>query len=290
MEGRSGTGRLGTKYFYYVCRNKDCGLRVSAGEIEDAVVGRIGELSRAPALLESLVCETNARLQRQAPALAKRKKALQRSLDTVKSDAEKILGEWSGLDGSEAKAFLTDKLNDLGRRKTEVQAALIEAEDELLRLGERAVSAEQVRSALLRFSDVYACLKPHEQKELVRLVVHRAEVHDRKIVLEINGSAPTVLAGAPSQGASRFGSSNWLPGLVSQSAIRDAFAISLRSLKRWSRKSRGERTCNQAETWRTMLAKGEVKNRSELARREGFSRARITQVLGPGSPMPLATI
>jgi len=30
MDGRSGTGRLGTKYFYYVCPNKECGLRVSA--------------------------------------------------------------------------------------------------------------------------------------------------------------------------------------------------------------------------------------------------------------------
>jgi site-specific DNA recombinase len=52
MEGRSGTGRLGTKYFYYVCRNKDCGLRVSAEEIENAVVGRIGELARSPSILD----------------------------------------------------------------------------------------------------------------------------------------------------------------------------------------------------------------------------------------------
>ncbi len=212
MEGRSGTGRLAVKYFYYVCRNKDCGLRVTAGEIENAVVARIAELSGDPALLNSLVSATNARLQGQAPALAKRKKALQRGLGTVKSEAEKILGEWPSLDGSEAKAFLTDKLNELGKRKTEIQTALAEAEDGLLRLDERAVSAEQVRSALLRFSEVFACLKPHEQKELVRLVVHRAELHDRKIVLEINGSAPANMAEAQSQSVSRFGSSNWLPG------------------------------------------------------------------------------
>ena len=97
-----------------------------------------------------------------------------RSSGAVAATRPKILGEWSGLDGSEAKAFLTDRLNDLGRRKTELQAALVAAEDELLRLDERVVSVDQVRAALLRFNDVYACLKPHEQREkLVRLLVHR---------------------------------------------------------------------------------------------------------------------
>ena len=114
MEGRSGTGRLGIKYFYYVCRKKECGLRVSADEIEEAVVTRIAALSQEPGLLGRLVSETNARLQIQAPTLAKRRKALQRNLDGVRSDAERILREWSGLDGSEGKAFLTETLNELG--------------------------------------------------------------------------------------------------------------------------------------------------------------------------------
>ena len=41
MEGRSGTGRLGKTYFYYVCRNKECGLRAGAEELEDAVLDRL---------------------------------------------------------------------------------------------------------------------------------------------------------------------------------------------------------------------------------------------------------
>jgi len=41
LEGRSGTGRLGRVYFYYACRNKECGLRISAEEVEGAVIARL---------------------------------------------------------------------------------------------------------------------------------------------------------------------------------------------------------------------------------------------------------
>ncbi len=64
MEGRSGTGHLGVKYFYYVCRQPDCGLRVSAEEIEGAVLGRIQELAGDHDVLDRLVDETNRRLAR----------------------------------------------------------------------------------------------------------------------------------------------------------------------------------------------------------------------------------
>lgn len=37
----------------------------------------------------------------------------------------------------------------------------------------------------------------------------------------------------------------------------------------------------EAGRWAAMLASGEVLTRAELARREGVSRARVSQVLGP---------
>ena len=59
MEGRSGTGRLGKVYFYYACRHKECGLRVSADEVEGAVLARLQELGSNIALLDRLAAETN---------------------------------------------------------------------------------------------------------------------------------------------------------------------------------------------------------------------------------------
>ncbi len=39
-----------------------------------------------------------------------------------------------------------------------------------------------MRASLLRFKDVYAHLTPFERKELLRLLLRRAEVGDRQIV------------------------------------------------------------------------------------------------------------
>ena len=74
------------------------------------------------------------------------------------------------------------------------------------------VDAATIAAGLAEFREVYGCLKPFEQKELIHLVLRRAEVSDREIVLEINGNVPTVLAGTPAKSASRFETPNWLPG------------------------------------------------------------------------------
>jgi site-specific DNA recombinase len=76
MEGMSGTGRLKVKYFYYVCRNRECGLRVGADEIEQAVIARVQELATAGGLLDRIVDETNKRMARQRPTLLARQRSL----------------------------------------------------------------------------------------------------------------------------------------------------------------------------------------------------------------------
>ena len=63
------------------------------------------------------------------------------------------------------------------------------------------MTAETVRSALSEASRVCACLTPFEQKELMRLVLHRAEVSERQILLELHAvPAPTLVM---AQGLSR---------------------------------------------------------------------------------------
>ena len=66
MEGRSGTGRLGVKYFYYACRSRDCRMRIPAHEVEGAVLTRLGELAADGATIERLTAETNRRLARRS--------------------------------------------------------------------------------------------------------------------------------------------------------------------------------------------------------------------------------
>jgi hypothetical protein len=72
----------------------------------------------------------------------------------------------------------------------------------------------------------------------------------------------------------------WLPELVSQSVLRDVFEVRLQSLMRWARNQIDH---NRAEAWSRLLATGEVRNRADMARREGLSRARVSQVLATTS-------
>ena len=78
----------------------------------------------------------------------------------------------------------------------------------------------------------------------------------------------------------------WLPELVLRSVLRDAFCVHLPSLVRWAQaKVRGRRGKDLRSEWTLAIDAGHVRTRAELARREGVSRARVTQVLGPvGAP------
>jgi hypothetical protein len=124
-------------------------------------------------------------------------------------------------------------------------------------------------------------LTPFERKELMRLLLKRAEVGDRQIVLEIY---PVTTA---PQGESRSEAPNWLPGLVPQSVLRDVFTARLPSLARRLRRVARDRARMgrqaRAAKWRSHLDSGEVASRSDLAKRMGVSRARVTYVLGSAS-------
>jgi site-specific DNA recombinase len=197
MEGRSGTGRLGQRYYYYACKNRDCNLRVVADEIEDAVLDRIGVLAREEGLLRDIVAATNQRLQRQRPSLIRRRRAHQRDLKAVKAETDRLLLGWSSFHGTEAQTAATTKLGELSDRRSQLDLALAEVDDALRAVERTNVDAEIVRIALDQIRRVYDHLKPFEQQELVRLVLQRAEVSEHRLLLEIKTSACATLAQAP---------------------------------------------------------------------------------------------
>jgi site-specific DNA recombinase len=183
MDGRCGTGRLGVRYFYYVCMNKNCSLHVGADEVETAVLGRIRHLAGDGDVLEQLTNECNKRLLRQRPALEKRRQGLLKSLAEVKRQADKLLDNWSEMEVGDS--FVKEKLNKLACRRADLEAGLVEAEEALRQIQEQAVGVDVVKRALASIDEVYGRLKPFEQRELMGLVLKRAEVNERQIVLEI---------------------------------------------------------------------------------------------------------
>jgi len=185
MVGRSGTGRRGISYFYYVCLNKECSLRVAADEVEGAVLERIRSLASDGAILQRLTTEANARLQRGKPGLEKQKQGLLKSLEEVQRQADNLLDHWSSLEGQTGKDFVTEKLSRLAQRRTELEAGLAETDEALRRAQEQIVTARALKEALGRIHEVYGRLRPFEQRELMGMVLKRAEVNERQIVLDI---------------------------------------------------------------------------------------------------------
>lgn len=218
MEGRSGTGRGGRRYFYYACRGAGCPMRVVADEVEGAVLGRVRELAADGGVVERLVAATNQRLQRRLPALRKQRTGLKKALDDVVAEADRLLSDWSTLPDDAGQMFVADRLRSLSERREDLERGIADADRELSQAESARVSTEVVQLALANVDEVYEHLKPHERKELMRLLLQRAEVGDRSIVLEISGAACAGLAetsGAPGEGASRYEVPKWLPDVDS---------------------------------------------------------------------------
>jgi prefoldin subunit 5 len=165
MEGRAGNGR-GGRYSYYCCRNRNCNLRVAAPEIEGIVLDRLRLLATSDGLLDKLVAATNQRLNRQLPALQKRKRALGRELSDVKGQIDRLLSALAGFDTQAGRSSVAAKLGELEERRSAIETSIDHVDESLRHVQGAALSADAVREALAHITEIYAHLKPLEQKEL----------------------------------------------------------------------------------------------------------------------------
>ena len=211
MQGRSGTGRLGRVYFYYACSRKECGLRVVAEEAEGAVLDLVGSLSTDPETVATLTAKTSQLLGRKLPVFEKQLRTHKRALKRVAAESNALLTRDPG---DEARLILSQRMRDLAGQREEIEAAVVETEQVLSATRDAEVTPDAVREGLANFERVYAHLKPFEQKELVRLLLHRATIGDRELILEINGEACTRFAQASESATNRGGFTEraiWLP-------------------------------------------------------------------------------
>jgi site-specific DNA recombinase len=217
MKGRSGTGKLKVTYYYYACVDQGCGIRVAADEVEGAVLERLEILVREEQILDQLVARTNARLQRQTPGLLKQRQELQRRLDEVNRTADKLLTGWASLeDDPVSSSFISDKLYQLSRQRSDLESGIVEINGALDAAKQRAVDAADIRRAMASIFQVYNLLQPFEQKELMQLILQGAEINEREMVLEIRtgacvGASEASRGKVHTKGNSRFEPPNWLP-------------------------------------------------------------------------------
>lgn len=342
MEGSSGRGRNGTRHYYYVCRNKECRFRIPAGDAEGTVMERIGELASQPEILTRLVAETNERLRAEAPDLLTKKAALEKELTNVSAQANGLLSKWAEAQDSGAGSFIQDRLKELGQQRMGLEATLSQLELQMGAIERESVDENIVRKALEAFTDVFEELPPYQRKELVGLVLSRAEISEGSLSLEFYGRPSTreeiklsgqnkscpdsgvwlpkcnsirtrrtappgvwfrILHVAPvshnanpgaefheqtveialgPKGAFENGNLGTLKRRVSANRVVNTATRARRPAKppRQPRTPRVVELLRKAQGWRRQLDAGEVSTQAEIARREGITRARVTQVMG----------
>lgn len=231
MEGVSGTSHLKKKYYYYQCKNIECKFRVAACEIELFVINYIKALASDRDTLRDIIAATNGKLHKELPQLVSQRSCLKKELEDIKNFAQGILDKWTNMATDDTALFIKDKLNELGKRRKEIENGLSALETMIEEIERESVSQELVESMLGRFGEIFESIQPYQQKELISLILHRATLSPEEIKIALYGRQTDTrlftLMEQPqneiSQNAksdsSRPGISEWLPGL---DAIRTA--------------------------------------------------------------------
>jgi len=209
MQGRPGNGARGVRYYYYVCKNKECRFTMPAGEVEHVVLQRIKELSGRKDIVEGIVKRTNERLKTEVPQLRDRKNTFEKELDKIKASAIAIMNELEISVSEDSKVLLRERLDEQAKRRKGVQDGIQEVEQAIREIERESVSHNEVTKALSHFTEIFAQIPPYQQRDLVKLVVHRVELASDSIKMALYGRVAAV--GPVSEGA-RIGISEWLPG------------------------------------------------------------------------------
>jgi hypothetical protein len=267
MEGRSGTGAKGVRYYYYICKNKECKFKVPADEIEGVVLKRIKDLSAKRDIMESIIKSTNEKLQKELPELKEQKTLLQKELTEIKNFADGIMNKWASLASEDSSLFLKDKLDQLGKRRKEIETG-VQALDEMIEEIEReSVTQELVILALNKFTDVFEHIQPYQQKELLNLVLHKAILAPDRIKIALYGRPPEIGLLPLCESEMRSQIPVWLPinSLLSSPTLQSAKRRRKKPVKRLrpldGMKNSSESSCEMSDRqWRSWMKQADSRS------------------------------
>jgi hypothetical protein len=129
-------------------------------------------------------------LQKELPKLTDQKGVLHRELAEIRGFADGIMSKWNELADSETIVFLKDKLRDLAKRRRDIENGIASLETMIHEIERETVSRDLVMMALGKISDVFDVLPPYRKKEMIRLVLHRAEISESRMRLALYGRPP----------------------------------------------------------------------------------------------------
>ena len=186
MEGRSGNGKMKKKYYYYVCTNKECRFKVSAGEIEGLIRGRFREIAFSDEAVRGLVRLNNEKLMETLPALHRRRRLQVRELEEIRKKAKTIM-EGLMVDGSgPGVVFVKEELDELGRKREEIEKSIKELDRQIERIEKKHIDEDRFQGGMKQFDGCFDNIKPYQQREMMHLVLGRVELGEESVKLGFN--------------------------------------------------------------------------------------------------------
>ncbi|MBI5555088.1 MAG: recombinase family protein [Elusimicrobia bacterium] len=192
MEGCCGTKAGGKRYYYYRCKNEACRFKVPADEVEGVVLARIRELAMREDIIAGIVQSANSKLQKEMPQLNGQLQLLQNELAEVKNNADGIMNKWLATTQEDGQLFFKEKLNQLGKRRKELESGILAVGNMVNDLEREKITQEVVAKALKKFGEVFAQIQPHQQKDLLKLTVHKILLSEDKIKIALYGKPPDI--------------------------------------------------------------------------------------------------
>lgn len=269
--------------YYYLCtkkmlyRNVKCPVAyANADKLENYVMERLKEIQGQKSILESIIDKVNLNLKSETLPFQKEQEEINKRITDVERQVENFL-EAIATTGSKAVTTLLEKkvenfqnqLDELRKRKDELTLLIANSPSK--------INAQVVLDTLKEFSTLYQDLTPQEKAAYLQYVIQEVTVVEDKIDIRLH-CLPSFKRFEKSNGmvgrAGRY--SNHLPSLL----IPYNHSILQKKTKKQapSRKPR-HGVFRKAQQYQKMLDQGVFKNRSDLARKQRVSPARITQTL-----------
>ncbi|MFH1468344.1 MAG: recombinase family protein [Pseudomonadota bacterium] len=297
----------------------DCRIKqVGAEDLEREVLDVVRQAARDPELQAEAAAEANRMADERLRPLRERVDTLRRDLEQVEAQAHQVFGQIlrSGLGESTTARQV---LEELEARARQLRQAHSEAEGELAVRETDKLDQQVVGAALAGFDRAFAHLDVAEKRELLRLMIKQVVVHPDHIEVELyegtracrmlraavrgvrggvrgaegdreqNDETPTVKPGFVLDSA-------WLPtpeaGLTGPQETLEVDKLwpKVESPRQRRLRQRAERkehrlrhppakdALEKVLTWQAEIDAGDM-TRAGIARREGLSRARVTQLM-----------
>jgi hypothetical protein len=290
------------KYRYYNCRSvlrigkEACsGFPVAEGVLNRAVLEHVAEKifseERCSKLVKELVDESGV--------LRQKTHEHRRQLQLELKDIERRVQRWEEAfeSGTMAEEVGADRLQALKAKRAELKTTLskvvpIRPPPEAIRTG------AAIRRFQSNLKELFLGGDNGVARNYLRLLIERIVVHGPEVEIHVRGAEAIALMASPeisketkkeTTEAVRASVGGWLPSCAGSKNFTATVVIDLETARKRLRPQAAplarESTSERAQRWLGELESGEVESRAAIARREGISRARVTQVMS-NAPSP----